>query len=126
VIHAPVRLRICATLDPVREVEFGSLLTLLDISKSARSKHISVPADAGYIAPRRAVRDTRQRVWLSLTESIWYRGEWQSKSRNGPAASPAMILKTSQCIRLKSLQDHGSTAGGGWQNKSPKANAAAW
>jgi DNA-binding MarR family transcriptional regulator len=68
VIHAPVRLRICATLDPVREVEFGSLLTLLDISKSALSKHISVLADAGYIAQRRAVRDTRQRVWLSLTE----------------------------------------------------------
>ena len=67
VIHAPVRLRICATLDPVREVEFGSLLTLLDISKSALSKHISVLAEAGYIAQRRAVRDTRQRVWLSLT-----------------------------------------------------------
>jgi DNA-binding MarR family transcriptional regulator len=68
-IHAPVRLRICATLDPVREVEFGSLLTLLDISKSALSKHIAVLAEAGYIAQRRAVRDTRQRVWLSLTET---------------------------------------------------------
>jgi len=30
-----------------------------------------------------------------------------------------MILKSSQFIRLKSLQDHGSSAGGGWQNKSP-------
>jgi DNA-binding MarR family transcriptional regulator len=68
-IHAPIRLRICATLDPVREVEFGSLLTLLDISKSALSKHVSVLADAGYIAQRRAVRDTRQRVWLRLTDT---------------------------------------------------------
>ena len=67
-IHAPARLRICAALDPVREIEFGALLTLLDISKSALSKHISVLADAGYIAQRRAVRDTRQRVWLSLTD----------------------------------------------------------
>ena len=68
-IHAPIRLRICATLDPVREVEFGSLLTLLDISKSALSKHISVLSDAGYVVQRRAVRDTRQRVWLRLTDS---------------------------------------------------------
>jgi DNA-binding MarR family transcriptional regulator len=66
-IHAPVRLRICAALDPVREVEFAAMLTLLGISKSALSKHVSALADAGYVAQRRAVRDTRQRVWLSLT-----------------------------------------------------------
>lgn len=69
VIHAPARLRICAALDPVREIEFGTLQTLLDISKSALSKHISVLADAGYVTQRRAVRDTRQRVWLHLTET---------------------------------------------------------
>jgi DNA-binding MarR family transcriptional regulator len=68
-IHAPVRLRICAALDPVREIEFGALLTLLDISKSALSKHVSVLAEAGYVEQRRAVRDTRQRVWLHLTEA---------------------------------------------------------
>jgi DNA-binding MarR family transcriptional regulator len=66
-IHAPARLRICAALDPVREIEFGALLTLLDISKSALSKHISVLSEAGYVDQRRAVRDTRQRVWLRLT-----------------------------------------------------------
>lgn len=66
-IHAPVRLRICAALDPVREVEFGALLTVLDVSKSALSKHVSALADAGYVEQRRAVRDTRQRVWLRLT-----------------------------------------------------------
>jgi DNA-binding MarR family transcriptional regulator len=53
----------------VREVEFGALLTLLDISKSALSKHISVLAEAGYVDQRRAVRGTRQRVWLRLTET---------------------------------------------------------
>ena len=68
-IHAPARLRICAALDPVREIEFGALLTLLDISKSALSKHISALTDAGYLAQRRAVRDTRQRVWVRLTET---------------------------------------------------------
>jgi DNA-binding MarR family transcriptional regulator len=76
IVHAPVRLRICATLDPVREIEFSALLTLLDISKSALSKHVSVLAEAGYVAQRRAVRDTRQRVWLALTEQgrAAYRG----------------------------------------------------
>ena len=68
-IHAPARLRICAALDHVREIEFGALLTLLGISKSALSKHITVLADAGYVTQRRAVRDTRQRVWLRLTET---------------------------------------------------------
>jgi len=67
IVHAPVRLRLCAALDPVREIEFGTLLTMLGISKSALSKHISVLADAGYVSQRRAVRDTRQRVWLGLT-----------------------------------------------------------
>jgi len=66
-IHAPARLRICATLDPVREIEFSALLSLLDLSKSALSKHISALVDAGYVTQRRAVRDTRQRVWLRLT-----------------------------------------------------------
>src|SRR5579859_2103381 len=68
-IHAPARLRICATLDPVREIEFGTLLTLLDLSKSVLSKHLSVLADAGYVTQRRAVRDTRQRVWVRLTDT---------------------------------------------------------
>jgi DNA-binding MarR family transcriptional regulator len=67
VIHAPVRLRLCAALEPVREIEFGTLLELTGLSKSALSKHVSVLTDAGYVTQRRAVRDTRQRVWLSLT-----------------------------------------------------------
>ena len=68
-IHAPARLRICAALDRVREIEFGALMTLLDLSKSALSKHLSALTDAGYLAQRRAVRDTRQRVWLHLTDT---------------------------------------------------------
>ena len=68
-IHAPVRLRLCAALDSAREIEFGALLTLLDLSKSALSKHISLLAEAGYVTQRRAVRDTRQRVWLRLTDT---------------------------------------------------------
>lgn len=68
VVHAPARLRLCATLEPVREVEFGTLLTVLGLNKSALSKHVAVLVEAGYVEQRRAVRDTRQRLWLSLTE----------------------------------------------------------
>ncbi|HEX5113702.1 MAG TPA: transcriptional regulator [Pseudonocardiaceae bacterium] len=82
-IHAPARLRICAALEPVWEIEFGSLLTMLDISKSALSKHISTLADAGYVTQRRAVRDTRQRVWLRLTDAgrSAYRGHVDALQR---------------------------------------------
>ncbi|HET7244106.1 MAG TPA: transcriptional regulator, partial [Streptosporangiaceae bacterium] len=63
---------------------------MLDVSKPALSKHISVLADAGYIAQRRAVRATRQRVWLSLTESgrAAYRRQrvWLSLTESGRAA----------------------------------------
>jgi DNA-binding MarR family transcriptional regulator len=68
-IHAPVRLRICAALDHAREIEFGALMSLLDVSKSALSKHVSALAEAGYVSQRRAVRDSRQRVWLRLTDT---------------------------------------------------------
>jgi DNA-binding MarR family transcriptional regulator len=66
-IHAPARLRLCATLETLGEVEFGQALELLQISKSALSKHVSTLVEAGYVEQRRAVRDTRQRVWLRLT-----------------------------------------------------------
>jgi DNA-binding MarR family transcriptional regulator len=37
------------------------------LSKSALSKHLSQLADAGYVTQDRAVRDSRNRLWLSLT-----------------------------------------------------------
>jgi DNA-binding MarR family transcriptional regulator len=66
-IHAPNRLRICALLDTAGEAEFGLVQKQLDLSASALSKHVTVLMDAGYVEQRKAVRDTRQRVWLRLT-----------------------------------------------------------
>ncbi|MFJ8828118.1 transcriptional regulator [Streptomyces sp. NPDC102467] len=66
-IHAPNRLRICALLDITDEAEFGLVQRQLDLSASVLSKHVAVLMDAGYVAQRKAVRDTRQRVWLHLT-----------------------------------------------------------
>jgi len=69
IIHAPNRLRICALLDAVESAEFGTVQAKLDVSASVLSKHIAVLMDAGYVEQRRATRDTRQRVWLSLTRT---------------------------------------------------------
>ncbi len=66
-IHAPHRLRICALLAEVKELEFGTLRDTLSLSDSVLSKQLAVLAEAGYVGSRRAKRDSRQRVWLALT-----------------------------------------------------------
>ncbi|SDT01762.1 transcriptional regulator [Jiangella sp. DSM 45060] len=66
-IHAPNRLRICALLDVAGEAEFGVVQEQLGVSASVLSKHVTVLMEAGYVEQRKAVRDTRQRVWLALT-----------------------------------------------------------
>jgi len=67
VIHAPQRLRICAMLSAAHKVEFSVVQERLGMSKSALSKHLSHLAEAGYVTQHRAVRDSRSRLWLSLT-----------------------------------------------------------
>ncbi|AJC61783.1 transcriptional regulator [Streptomyces sp. 769] len=66
-IHAPNRLRICALLDTAGEAEFAVVQEQLDVSASVLSKHVTVLMEAGYVEQRKAVRNTRQRVWLRLT-----------------------------------------------------------
>lgn len=67
VIHAPQRLRICAMLIGAQKVEFRLLQEHLGLSKSALSKHLTLLADAGYVSQDRVLRDSRNRLWLSLT-----------------------------------------------------------
>ncbi|GAB3826294.1 transcriptional regulator [Kribbella italica] len=67
VIHAPQRLRICAMLSAAHQLEFGFLQERLDLSKSALSKHLTHLTSAGYIRQERTLRDSRNRLWLSLT-----------------------------------------------------------
>ncbi|RDI50008.1 transcriptional regulator [Nocardia mexicana] len=67
VIHAPHRLRICALLEAAGEAEFGTVQQQLQVSASVLSKQVAALMEAGYVAQRKAVRDTRQRVWLRLT-----------------------------------------------------------
>lgn len=69
VIHAPHRLRICAMLSAAQKIEFSVLQQQLALSKSALSKHLTQLAEAGYLTQTRAVRDSRSRLWLSLTKA---------------------------------------------------------
>jgi DNA-binding MarR family transcriptional regulator len=67
VIHAPQRLRICAMLNGAQKVEFRVLQDQLGLSKSALSKHLTLLVDAGYVRQEHALRNSRNRLWLSLT-----------------------------------------------------------
>lgn len=67
VIHPPNRLRICALLYAAREVEFGRLREHLGVSDSVLSKQLAHLSEAGYVRQRKALKDSRHRVWLSLT-----------------------------------------------------------
>jgi DNA-binding MarR family transcriptional regulator len=67
VVHAPNRLRVCALLHAAEEAEFSLVQQQLGVSPSVLSKHVTVLMQAGYVEQRKAVRDTRQRVWLRLT-----------------------------------------------------------
>jgi DNA-binding MarR family transcriptional regulator len=67
VIHAPQRLRICAMLSGAQKAEFRLLQEHLGLSKSALSKHVALLTDAGYVRQERVLRDSRNRLWLSLT-----------------------------------------------------------
>jgi DNA-binding MarR family transcriptional regulator len=67
VIHAPLRLQICAVLAVADSVGFAAAREQLDVSESVLSKHIKVLEEAGYVAVRKAASDARRRTWLALT-----------------------------------------------------------
>ncbi len=67
VIHAPHRLRICAALDSVDEVEFAVLRDVTGVSESVLSKQVKVLEDAGYVTTTKGTRDSRVRTWAKFT-----------------------------------------------------------
>lgn len=68
VIHPPHRLRICATLEPWEEYEFGGLRDVVGVSDSVLSKQLALLQSARYVLLRRATSRGRQRVWVRLTD----------------------------------------------------------
>jgi DNA-binding MarR family transcriptional regulator len=67
VIHAPIRLQVCAALAGAESLDFAGLRARLDISESVLSKHVKALQSAGYVAIRKAASQGRQRTWLALT-----------------------------------------------------------
>ena len=66
VIHSPLRLAICAFLNPVEAAEFAVVRESLGITDSALSKQVRLLTDAGYLASQKSP-GRRPRTWLSLT-----------------------------------------------------------
>ena len=67
-IHAPLRLQICAMLSPVRSLPFADIRDSLEVSDSVLSKHLSALADAGYVDVARVRVDARSRRQVTLTK----------------------------------------------------------
>lgn len=68
VIHAPLRLQVCALLSATDEAEFALVREETGVSDSVLSKHIRQLEEAGYVRVRKATLASRQRTWLSLTK----------------------------------------------------------
>ena len=67
VIHAPVRLQICAILSSVDDASFAMLRDALEVSDSVMSKQLKQLEDAGYVETTSATENGRQRIWVALT-----------------------------------------------------------
>jgi DNA-binding MarR family transcriptional regulator len=67
VIHAPLRLQICAILSATDEAEFALVREETSVSESVLSKHVKQLEEAGYVKVRKATLASRQRTWLALT-----------------------------------------------------------
>lgn len=68
-IHAPLRLRICASLAPVDWAVFTHLKQILGVTDSVLSKHLKQLSDAGYVQVERFTKLGRSHMRVSLTTS---------------------------------------------------------
>ena len=71
VIHSPVRLRICALLRWVAELEFAVVRDTLELSDANLSKNLKVLSEHDLVTVRKersaARADRRRLTWISLT-----------------------------------------------------------
>jgi DNA-binding MarR family transcriptional regulator len=90
-IHAPVRLQICAMLSPVRWLSFAEIRDSLEVSDSVLSKHLSALAEAGYVEVSRVRADSRSRRQVTLTKPgrTALRGHLAALQAIAAAAEPA-------------------------------------
>jgi DNA-binding MarR family transcriptional regulator len=91
-IHAPLRLQICAMLSPVRLLAFSDIRDALQISDSVLGKHLSALSAAGYVEVSRVRADARSRRQVRLTEPgrSALRGHLAALQVTAAAAEPAV------------------------------------
>ncbi len=96
-IHAPLRLRICAMLSPVRRLAFSEIRDSLGVSDSVLSKHLSALAEVGYVEVCRVRADSRSRRQVALTKPgrTALRGHLAALRAIAAAAEPAMAEEPS-------------------------------
>lgn len=97
-IHAPLRLQICAMLSPVRSLPFSDIRESLEISDSVLSKHLSALAQAGYVEVSRVRTNARSRRLVTLTKPgrAALRGHLAALQAIAAAAEPAMVEEPRQ------------------------------
>lgn len=96
-IHAPLRLQICAMLSPVRSLPFAEIRDSLGISDSVLSKHLSALAEAGYVEVSRVRADSRSRRQVTLTKPgrSALHGHLAALQAIATTAQPAMVEEPS-------------------------------
>lgn len=96
-IHAPLRLHICAMLSPVRRLAFSDIRDSLGVSDSVLSKHLSALAGVGYVEVSRVRADSRSRRQVALTEPgrTALRGHLAALQEIAAAADPDMAKQAS-------------------------------
>jgi DNA-binding MarR family transcriptional regulator len=92
-IHAPLRLQICAMLSPVRGLPFSEIRDSLAISDSVLSKHLSALAGAGYVEVSRVRANSRSRRQVTLTKPgrAALRGHLAALRAIAAAAEPSAV-----------------------------------
>lgn len=105
-IHAPLRLQICAMLSPVRSLPFSDVRDSLEISDSVLSKHLSALAAAGYVEVSRVLANSRSRRQVTLTKQgrTALRGHLAALKAIAAAAEPAVAEERSGA-RVRPRQD---------------------
>jgi DNA-binding MarR family transcriptional regulator len=95
VIHAPVRLQICAILAAADEAEFALVREETGVSESVLSKQVKLLEEAGYVAVRKATLASRQRTWLALTKAgrTAFAAHMQALTRRAATAANAIAAE---------------------------------
>jgi len=69
VVHQRVRLGILAVAHEARRVEFGFLLTTLELTSGNLGQHLTVLEKAGLVAIEKGYEGKRPRTWVVLTSA---------------------------------------------------------